>query len=150
MKTIKINFLVFCFLVLFVEIFFISFNYIFDGVAIYKQLNISNVQGISHAQKKYKKQKRKTLNPFWTREIASFSTLGSGGKVLSKIIPIFIINFSFHVSFDRKTIQSEQSAVIRRQVKKSPYLFESHSVQIERLFHELQQGFPYHATHNLP
>jgi hypothetical protein len=72
-KTIKINILVFCVLVLFVEIIFISLNYIFDGVAIYKQLNISNVQGISYAQKEYKKKKRKTLDDYYIREFDGYT-----------------------------------------------------------------------------
>lgn len=72
-KTIKINILVFCVLVFFIEIIFISFNYIFDGVAIYKQLNISNVQGISHAQKKYKKTNRKTLDDYYIREFDGYT-----------------------------------------------------------------------------
>ncbi len=44
----------------------------------------------------YFKQKRKTSCPAFTKETASFSTLGSGGNGASSIIPIFILSFSVH------------------------------------------------------
>lgn len=73
LKTIKINILVFFVLVFFVEIILISFNHIFDGVALYKQFNISNEQGIFHAQNKYKKEKRKTLDDYYIREFDGYT-----------------------------------------------------------------------------
>ena len=73
LKTIKINILVFCALVFFVEIILISFNHIFDGVALYKQFNISNDQVIFHAQKKYKDKKRKTLDDYYIREFDGYT-----------------------------------------------------------------------------
>jgi hypothetical protein len=72
-KTIKINILVFGILVLFFELIFLSLNYIFDGVAIYKQLNVSNVQGISYAQIKYKKKNKKTLDDYYIREFDGYT-----------------------------------------------------------------------------
>jgi hypothetical protein len=72
-KTIKINILVFCVLVLFVGIVLISLIYIFDGVALYKQFGISNEQGIPHAQKKYKDKKRRTLDDYYIREFDGYT-----------------------------------------------------------------------------
>ena len=62
----------------------------------------------------YFKQKRKTSCPAFTKETASFSTLGSGGKGASKIIPILIASSSFH----KRTNQSLSRIINHKMIKK--------------------------------
>lgn len=76
MKSVRFlfyNFFAFFILLFLVEIILLSFNFIFDGVSIYKQLNISNDQGISYYQKEYKKKKRKTLDDYYIREFDGYT-----------------------------------------------------------------------------
>ena len=55
-KVVKINLLIFVILILFIEVFLASLNFIFDGVPLYKQFNLSEDQIISYKQKNYKKK----------------------------------------------------------------------------------------------
>ena len=55
-KVVKINLLIFLILILFIEVFLASLNFIFDGVPLYRQFNLSEDQIISYKQKNYKKK----------------------------------------------------------------------------------------------
>lgn len=55
-KVVKINLLIFVILILFIEVFLASLNFIFDGVPLYRQFNLSEDQIISYKQKNYKKK----------------------------------------------------------------------------------------------
>lgn len=72
-KIIKINLLIFVILILFIEIVLISFNYIFAGVPIYRQMNLTGEEVISHYQKKYKNNKIKTLDDNYIREFDRYT-----------------------------------------------------------------------------
>ena len=72
-KIIKINFLIFIILLLLIEVVLISFNYIFAGVPIYRQMNLTGEEVISHYQKKYKNNKIKTLDDNYIREFDRYT-----------------------------------------------------------------------------
>lgn len=72
-KIIKINFIIFIILILLIEIVLISFNYIFAGVPIYRQMNLTGEQVIHHYQKKYKKNEIKTLDNYYIREFDGYT-----------------------------------------------------------------------------
>ena len=54
LKTIKINLIIIVFFIFIIEFFIITFNYIFGGVPIYRQFNISVEEVVSYKQAKYK------------------------------------------------------------------------------------------------
>ena len=60
-KVIKINLFIVVILILFIWAFLTSLIFIFDGVPLYKQFNLSEDQIISYKQKKYKKKKYKDV-----------------------------------------------------------------------------------------
>ena len=72
-KIIKINFLIFIILILFIEIILISFNFIFAGVPIYRQMNLTAEQVISHYQNKFKNNNIKTLDDNYIREFDGYT-----------------------------------------------------------------------------
>ena len=64
-KVVRINLLIFVILILFTEVFLASLNFIFDGVPLYRQFNLSEDQIISYKQKNYKKKNIKLLDDFY-------------------------------------------------------------------------------------
>ena len=60
-KVLKINLLIFVILILFIEVFLVSLNFIFDGVPLYRQFKLSEDQIISYKQKNFKKKKYKEI-----------------------------------------------------------------------------------------
>ena len=66
-KLIKINIFIFILLLLFLEFFLLVSNYIFGGVPIYRQLNISEDEVISYKKSKYLKGEIQILDDFYIK-----------------------------------------------------------------------------------
>jgi len=64
-KILKINFLVFLSLIIFLEFFLILLIFIFDGVPLYRHFNLNEDQVISYKQKEYKKKNLENLDDFY-------------------------------------------------------------------------------------
>lgn len=71
-KIFRLNILIFVILILFVEIILISLNFIFSGVPIYKQFNISEEEVISYKQKKYLSNKLTNLDDDYIKFFSNF------------------------------------------------------------------------------
>jgi len=71
-KVIRVNFFVLTFIFLLIEIFLITLNFIFDGVPLYRQLNLSEDQIISFKQKKNKKKDIKMIDNFYLMHFKNF------------------------------------------------------------------------------
>jgi hypothetical protein len=72
-KVFKINFLIFFTLIFFLEVFLISLNFIFDGVPLYRQFNLSEDQIISYKQKKSKKKNFGLLDNFYLEHFKGYN-----------------------------------------------------------------------------
>tara|TARA_B100000795_G_C22737840_1_gene414027 strand:- start:52 stop:1164 length:1113 start_codon:yes stop_codon:yes gene_type:complete len=75
MKPFKIlfyNVFIFFILIFFIETFLISLNYFFEGVPIYKQLNLSSEQVVYHKKKKNMIDNKKTLDDYYIKSFDGY------------------------------------------------------------------------------
>lgn len=72
-KIIKINFLIFFILILSIELILITLNFIFGGVPIYRQLNLSGDHVVSYYQEKFLEENNKTLDNYYIKSFDGYT-----------------------------------------------------------------------------
>ena len=72
-KIIRVNFLIFLILFCIVELILITLNFIFAGVPIYRQLNLSGDHVVPYYQEKFLKENKKTLDNFYIKSFDGYT-----------------------------------------------------------------------------